>query len=132
MDKQKMIINRKPLLICTVFLAIIVNLGVFPIINFNPENPVNLGFFKLVIITMAVIFSVYLGTLEAFFFPKWSVLGIFLFNITISLCGLCCRYILEFGEISNTYNFTLANVLFQVMFLSCIATLSNHWKQRTH
>lgn len=132
MDKLKMIKNRKPLLFCIVFLAIIVNLGFFPIINFNPENPVNLGFFKLVIITMAVIFSVYLGTFEAFFFPKWSILRSFLLNVAISLCGLCCRYILEFGEISNTYNFTLANVLFQVMFFSCIATLSNYWKQRTH
>ena len=100
MDKLKMIKNRKPLLFCIVFLAIIVNLGFFPIINFNPENPVNFGLFKLVIILMAGSSCVYIGTFQAVFFPKWSILNIFLLNAALSLCGLCCRYALEFGEVS--------------------------------
>lgn len=77
MDKQKLIKKQKPLLFCIIFLAIIVNLGFFPIINFNPENPVNLGLFKLVIILMAGSACVYIGTFEAIFFPKWSILSIF-------------------------------------------------------
>lgn len=132
MYEQKTMKYRYFLLICIVFLAIIVNLGFFPIISFNSEHPVNLGAFKLVIIAMAIIFCVYLGTFEAFFFPKWSIICIFLFNTAISLCGLFCRYTLEYGEVSNTYNFTLPNVFFQLILFSCIATLSNYRKRRTH
>ena len=101
MDKQKLIKKQKPLLFCIIFLAIIVNLGFFPIINFNPENPVNLGLFKLVIILMAGSACVYIGTFEAIFFPKWSILSIFSLNTAMSLCGLCGRYALEFGEVST-------------------------------
>lgn len=34
-----------------------------------------------------------------------------------SIVGLVCRYFLEFGEVSNTYNFTLKNI---VLYLVCI------------
>ena len=40
--------------------------------------------------------------------------------------GLLGRYLLEFGEMSNTYNFTPANAAFHMLLLASAATAS--WK----
>lgn len=39
-----------------------------------------------------------------------------------SIVGLICRYFLEFGEMSNTYNFTVKNI---VLYLVCIPILTS-------
>ena len=39
--------------------------------------------------------------------------GRFVYTATLLLTalGMLCRYFLEFGEISNTYNFTMSNII---------------------
>lgn len=103
--------------------SILVNGGFFPIINFNPENPVNLKIMlRLVIVVMAFAFHKYIGSLETTIFSKWSAIPLSIFNIFLVLSGLICRYLLEFGEESNTYyNFTILNVCFQVTVLAFIS-----------
>ena len=36
---------------------------------------------------------------------------------------MVCRYFIEFGEVSNTYNFTVPNILAQALILSLIPTI---------
>ena len=116
--------HRKLFILGMIFFSILVNGGFFPIVNFNPENPVDLGgVLRLLIIVMAFVFHKEVGKLEAVLFSERSIGVIGLFNMFLVLCGLIFRYLLEFGGVSNSYNFTLWNVLFQVAMLSLISTV---------
>ena len=39
---------------------------------------------------------------------EWMV---YIATFVLTLIGMVCRYLLEFGEVSNTYNFTLFNIV---------------------
>ena len=45
------------------------------------------------------------------------------FNSLYILVGMGCRYLLEFGEVSNTYNFTAPNIIVHVLLINilCLA-----------
>ena len=47
-----------------------------------------------------------------------------LMNVGIIGAGLGCRYLLEWGEMSNVYNFTLPNILIHISITLAISTLS--------
>ena len=61
---------------------------------------------------------------------------VFFITLISTSIGLCCRYFLEFGEISNTVDFTIGNVLlfvslvpsYIVVFYLFIPTLHKHKK----
>ena len=36
---------------------------------------------------------------------------VYITTFLLTAIGMCCRYLLEFGEVSNTYNFTLFNIV---------------------
>ena len=78
---------------------------------------------RLIIIVMAFTFHNSIGSLEAIILSEWSATFIGIFNVVIVLCGLVCRYLLEFGEVSNTYNFTIFNVSFQAIALAIVSTV---------
>lgn len=108
-------------------LMLLVNCGSFPIVNFNPDNPVDLGIVvKVMVFVSALEAHRNFGRLEARVFPERSLLFIGVFNAAVVWGGLLARYLLEFGEVSNTYNFTPANVVFHVLLLVSAATAS--WK----
>lgn len=78
---------------------------------------------RLVIIAMAFTFHKSIGSLEAIIFSTWPPMLISAFNMLLVFCGLICRYISEFGEVSNTYHFTVLNVSFQVIMLALVSTV---------
>ncbi len=99
--------------------------GFFPIANFNPKNKVDLGItMHILIIAMFFISCIEIGELEVIIFSKKSIVFIVLVNIVLVSLGLIFRYILELGEISNVYNFTIINVIFHVCMLVLISTLA--------
>ncbi len=107
---------------CIVFL---VSGGFFPIVNFNTKNKVDLGItMHILIIAMFFISCIEIGELEVIIFSKKSIVFIVLVNIVLVSLGLIFRYILELGEISNVYNFTIINVIFHVCMLVLISTLA--------
>lgn len=111
-------------------LMLLVNCGFFPIVNFNPDNPVDLGLvMRVMIFTLAASAHWNFGRLEARVFPGWSPLFIGLFNAAVVCGGLLGRYLLEFGEVSNTYNFTPGNTVVHVLFLTAAATAA--WRLET-
>lgn len=115
-----------PLLMC------IIGAGLFPIINFNPNNPVDLGLvFRIIIIAIAFTSCVELGKFESIIFPKWNIIIITIFNFSLGCIGLIFRYLLEFGEVSNTYNFTFKNIVFHLAFITIISTLNMPTKNKT-
>lgn len=69
------------------------------------------------------------GIISAAAFPYrresvWkSVITLLGFNCVHILAGMGCRYLLEFGEYSNTYNFTVPNIVVHLIVVNvfCLA-----------
>ena len=61
-----------------------------------------------------------MGLLSGYLFDKKKFGVVLLINATHIVAGMICRYFLEFGEVSNTYNFTLPNVAIHIVGILCI------------
>ena len=60
------------------------------------------------------------GLLSGYIFDKKKISVVLLINVAHIIAGMICRYFLEFGEVSNTYNFTLTNIAIHIVAISCI------------
>lgn len=110
MKKLRAYIQKHKIISYTLGLGVIVffNCFGFPIINLNKEWPLMLTATKIYVVLGSALFP---GSILAGLFPKKKLaLTILVTSIAVGL-GLLCRYLLEFGEASNTYNFTLPNTL---------------------
>lgn len=117
---------RKPLLIGMVLFSCIVGGCLFPIVNCNPENPVETSLVMKTIILLSVfIFYTELGMLQAALFPNGSIGFAAALNLGMTVLGLIFRYLLEYGEVSNTYNFTAANVALHLFALTILPLMTH-------
>lgn len=98
--------------------------GTFPVYNLSRQWPM---FLTLFIILNGVMVYTLLGTAEVVLLPKFKGWQIFLANIVLVLLSMAVRYFLEFGEYSNTYNFTVPNMLLHVGVTVTLSTLSWLW-----
>ena len=98
--------SRGFLVILLVIFVIIAG-AAFPIYNWNKHYS-----YTLTGITLWLNIACYieLGVFERRLLPDCATVKIVLINFGIVLAGMGCRYLLEFGEVSNTYNFTLLNI----------------------
>ena len=97
----------------------------FPIVNCNPENPVETSLVMKTIILLSVfIFYTELGMLQAALFPNGSIGFAAALNLGMTVLGLIFRYLLEYGEVSNTYNFTAANVALHLFALTILPLMT--------
>ena len=71
-------------------------------------------------------FSVYgyIGAFMARFQPHAGIRKVVLMNLAVILGGMLCRWLLEFGEVSNTYNFTPSNIALHLLVTVTISTWS--------
>jgi len=84
-------------------------------------------FLSLSIILSGVMLYTLLGTAEAVLLPRLKGWQILLLNIALVLLSMVGRYLLEFGEASNTYNFTVPNILLHVSVTVALSTLFWLW-----
>ena len=98
--------------------------GTFPVYNFSRQWSM---FLTLFIILNGVMVYTLLGTAEAVLFPRLKGWQILLLNIALVLLSMVGRYLLEFGEVSNTYNFTVSNILLHVGVTVALSTLFWLW-----
>ena len=68
------------------------------------------------------------GELEAEFFSDITWRQVRLLNLGLVLLGMSARYLLEFGEVSNTYNFTYPNMLLHIVMMVICSSVS--WRRR--
>ena len=87
---------------------------VFPVGNFSLGGNITVGLLNIV---TAIGISKCIGDIEAFSFPKVTWLWIFFLNLGITILGMIARYFLEYGEVSNTYNFTLKNIVIHIVIM---------------
>ena len=57
---------------------------------------------------------------------------VYLQTFILTVVGLLCRYFLEFGEHSNTYNFTLLNVVLYILIIPIFTVITYHFTVKLH
>jgi len=119
--------NRKISLLTTLILGTFFNCFLFPVYNFTECTTHGWrwsGFF----IVLIACFQLGIFLAGAFPYKKGNttktIFTLFCVNCIYILAGMGCRYLLEFGEVSNTYNFTLLNMIVHLLAINalCIAS----------
>ena len=107
----------------------------FPVFNLTKVVSRNIGFINFVLAGSAYY---EIGVIEGAAFPLkkgpvsktiFTLLG---FNCIHILAGMGCRYLLEFGETSNTYNFTMPNIVVHLLVVNAFCLASWYFAVRKH
>ena len=124
MNKWHETVQKHRKLICGITFAftIFFSCFTFPFYNFTHQWSKYTTFINLPLTIMA--FS-YMGISEAWVLPEFSTGKVVLLNVLLVLLGMSCRYLLEFGEVSNTYNFTPLNSIVHIGV--AVATITLAW-----
>ena len=123
MSKWKNLTNkqRKLLYVIVFVFMILFSCTTFPIYNFTHKISKTLTLINFIIPIAA--FGE-MGIIEAGLFPDRPVVKMTLLNLGLVLLGMGCRYLLEFGEVSNTYNFNMINSMVHIFATVTLSTLS--------
>ena len=104
------------------FVLIVITAGcAFPFYNLTKS-------FGLYIVGMNLIMNVScyaaMGAIERPLLKKWKFYQVAILNIGLILLGMLFRYLIEFGEVSNTYNFTGPNIALHIAAAFAISMVS--------
>lgn len=114
--------TRKPLSYILAFgIIILFNCFGFPVYNLNKAWPLSI---QAEYVFMGASCAVFSGGMLAGLFPKRRCRFIALLTAALACGGLACRFLLEFGEASNTYNFTFPNILLHLGTVTALSSLS--------
>lgn len=108
-------------------LGYIVFAGCFTFPLWSSEFPLDLMKVYLVIASYGIIA---LGLSGVYGAKKEKIIYFQTFILTV--VGLLCRYFLEFGEHSNTYNFTLFNVILYILIIPIFTMITYHFTVKLH
>ena len=106
------------LFVCAWF--IFIGCCAFPVINLTKDFPLQITLLNLFTVCIS---CVYLGKIMEIIFSKKITKSI-LIALSMTLIGFLCRYFLEYGEVSNTYNFTAANVALHLFALTILPLMT--------
>ena len=132
-DKEKA--NRKVIILTLLILGIFFNCFLFPVYNFTRQSSYVFRWFGL-FMPIAAFFQI--GILGAGAFPYKkeaigkTILTLVGVNCIHILVGMGCRYLLEFGEVSNTYNFTVPNMVFHIVAVNAFCVASWYFAVTQH
>ena len=107
---------------------VFINCCGFPILNLNKKWSLMITATQIYVVFAGALFS---GAILAGLFPKKKFAVVVAVDFAAIAIGLVCRYLLEFGEVSNTYNFTLPNTLLHIgifLFLSMLVWFTTERK----
>lgn len=114
--------NKQGLKTTALFVLIVLTAGcAFPFYN------VTKSFGKMIVgMNLLMNISCYaaLGALERPILKKWKGYYVALLNLGLILLSMLFRYLLEFGEVSNTYNFTGPNIALHIAAAFTISMVS--------
>ncbi len=97
----------------------------FPVYNVTMQSSMGIPMLAV------ILFAYYeIGVLFAAMYPDKAIWQVALLFLSASLLGMGCRYLLEFGEISNVYNFTLPNTGLHLLVTTTIVLFRWHTHKR--
>ena len=108
---------------------VFINCCGFPILNLNKQWPLMMTATQIYVVFAGALFS---GAILAGLCSKKKFVVVAAVDFAAITIGLVCRYLLEFGEVSNTYNFTFPNTLLHIgifLFLSMLIWLTAEGKR---
>jgi len=118
--------NKKRLLIGGTFACLaFITCCMFPFLNLTKETPIRMEVVNWLIIVVSIMVYYSIGQSEAKLFPNSSAMFIILFNLIATIVGMGSRFLLEFGEVSNIYNFTIPNIIFNILI--SVVLISGTW-----
>lgn len=65
-----------------------------------------------------------IGILQGTLYGNKGIRKIIVISFGMTLLGFICRFFLEYGEVSNSYNFTLSNIVLHLFVAISITTLT--------
>lgn len=89
----------------------------FPLNLHVPKTSIDYNSFMIFFVTCIIIGIIFAALVE-----KRGVLKVFSLTLLCTLAGMICRYLIEFGEVSNTVNFTSANILIYLSSVPIMVT----------
>lgn len=104
-------------------LVVFVNCFGFPVYNWNKEWSLTLTALYLILTPCCAAAA---GDSWAKLYPGKKLKHMVILAGALTFAGLGCRFLLELGEVSNTYNFTLPNVLFHAAVFLGVFSLAWH------
>ena len=106
----------------TIFWIVAIFFGCFGFPFANITNVLSNVQEKISMINIFTLLVAYaeVGLLSGYLFENKKVSIVLLLNLTHIIVGMICRYFLEFGEVSNTYNFTMPNTLLHIVTILCV------------
>ena len=99
----------------------------FSFVNVTYEGSGNLTIINIFIFLAA---HYYIGLAEAMVFTSNEGIKVLLLNLILTCAGMGCRYLLEYGEVSNLYNFSVQNVLLHLATAAAVSTLVWLWNAK--
>ncbi len=124
--REAILRHRKAFLITALGFLVFIGCFSFPMVNFTRSyhliSWINVG---------VACFAYYdIGLLFRTLYEDKPLLNVAAVTLFFTAIGFICRFLLEFGEVSNTYNFTLWNVLFHTVAAVVITSLTAMFKEQ--
>lgn len=114
-------LNKKFILIFVFIFFVLIGAAGFPIYNLNKQY----SFMNTILILISTVMLYYsLGIYEKIVLTNVNIKYIITLNLGIIVLSMICRYLLEFGEVSNTYNFTIPNIALHIFATIVISSFS--------
>ena len=117
-------IHKKLFFLIGLIFIVCLECCVFPVGYFAYGRNITIGLINL---AAAIGIGKCVGEIEAMMFPKVTWLMVLLVNFGVTIMGMVARYFLEYGEVSNTYNFTVRNILVHVVIMMLLSMM--FWTQ---
>ena len=116
--REKVMARKKQFLIGECICLVFFGCFTFPVYNFSKDAP-EISRWINVFVSLAAYYEI--GLIQGVLFEHKEHLKCMGLTLSMTLVGLLCRYLLEFGEVSNTYNFILLNIVLH-LFMSVVVT----------
>lgn len=110
--------NKCPCAVKIFLLGYVVFAGCFVFPVLSPVSPLDFSKIYFLVVSYGVIGLGFAAKKEK---------RVYLLSVILTIAGLLCRYLLEYGEVSNTYNFTVGNVLTYICIMPAFAVLAYHY-----
>ena len=104
LDNARSFFERNPYLIKALLFGYIAFASCFSFPIRSEVSPLDFMKVYLLVVCYGTISTSFIGV-----YGSNSTKKVYLYTVLFTVVGLICRYLLEFGEVSNTYNFTPRN-----------------------
>lgn len=115
-------LTRRPAIVKTVLLVYVVFAGCFTFPIRSDLFPLDSAKLYLIIASYGIIGLGFAGV----YGPKKEKI-IYPVTLMFTILGILCRYLLEYGEVSNYYNFTLFNIASYIVVIPIYTVLAYHY-----